>query len=69
VTAYSYEDALSLLKEKVFEGTEPPIIDVVPDVDISELDQNHVIPNMGVPVWRGVWFPLGYQLDTSAHGE
>jgi hypothetical protein len=30
---------------------------VVTDVDISTLDQGHVIPNMNMPLARGVWFP------------
>ena len=34
----------------------PPIRRVVEDVDIKQLDQGHVIPNMDPPVWRGVWF-------------
>ncbi|MGT2501894.1 hypothetical protein ACVOMS_15690 [Bradyrhizobium guangxiense] len=24
---------------------------------IDELDQNHVVPNMGMMLRRGVWFP------------
>ena len=30
---------------------------VVEDVDVRELDQNHVVPNMGIVSNRGVWFP------------
>jgi hypothetical protein len=30
---------------------------IVEDVDVRDLDQNHVVPNMGPPNWRGVWFP------------
>ena len=30
---------------------------VVENVDIRDLDQNHVVPNMTPPNWRGVWFP------------
>lgn len=40
--------------------TTPPLGTVVEDVDISTLDQGHVIPNMRPAVWPGVWFPLGY---------
>jgi hypothetical protein len=39
----------------------PTISRIVPDMDVSTLDQNHVIPNMGVVVWRGIWFPLAFQ--------
>ncbi|MCW2926654.1 MAG: hypothetical protein JWM86_622, partial [Thermoleophilia bacterium] len=34
--------------------------EVTEDVDVRDLDQGHVIPNMGVVVWRGVWYPSGY---------
>jgi hypothetical protein len=30
---------------------------IIPDVDIRLLDQGHVIPNMGLVVDRGVWWP------------
>jgi hypothetical protein len=62
VTAYDVDDAQRLLCERVFEGGElPPIRRLIEDVDISTLDPNHVRPNMGVCVRRGVWFPLGYE--------
>jgi hypothetical protein len=58
VTAYSIEDALSLLAEigrplKL----DKHVVEVIEEVDIRELDQGHVIPNMGPPNFRGVWFP------------
>lgn len=61
VTAYSYEDAIALLQTYMVEEFQqplPPIKTVIADIDISTLDTNHVLPNIGVPVWRGVWFPL-----------
>ena len=62
ITAYDYDDAVALLKERVFSrsGKSPEIISFVEDVDISSLDEKHVKPNMEVPVVRGVWFPKGY---------
>lgn len=58
VTAYDYEDAINLMKESVFaNGDLPPIRNVVEDIDVSKLDERHVRPNMGIPVFRGVWFP------------
>ena len=62
VTAYDYSDALKLLGERIFAGSQTPkIAEVIEDVDISTLDQNHVIPNMEVPAARGIWFPKGYR--------
>jgi hypothetical protein len=58
VTAFDYLDAVQLLRERVFSGKDLPAIgSVIEDVDISTLDDRHVRPNMGVPVWRGVWYP------------
>ncbi|RYE41078.1 MAG: hypothetical protein EOP48_24190 [Sphingobacteriales bacterium] len=31
--------------------------EVVENIDIRDLDQNHVIPNMGVVNRQGMWFP------------
>jgi hypothetical protein len=31
---------------------------VIEDIDVRDLEQNHVAPNMGVVVFRGVWYPL-----------
>jgi hypothetical protein len=33
--------------------------EVVADVDIRTLDQAHVVPNMGLVVRPGVWYPCG----------
>lgn len=61
VTAYDYDDAIAILRKTVFAGVEVPLVEsFVQDVDISGLDQKHVIPNMEAPVWRGVWYPRGY---------
>lgn len=60
VTAYDYDDAIDLLRQRVFNGGEPSVAEVIADVDVSTLDKRHVLPNMGSTVVRGVWFPLGY---------
>jgi hypothetical protein len=61
VTARDYDDAIDILGSTVFRGQAmPPIATVIEDVDISTLDQGHVVLNMEVPVFRGVWFPQGY---------
>ncbi len=58
VTAYSLDDALYLIKEQLCWGRPlPPTRKIIEDVDVSTLDSNHVRPNMGVPIWRGVWYP------------
>jgi hypothetical protein len=60
VTAHDRDDAFALLREKVFGGAEPKVLAIKEDVDLSTLDRNHVVPNMGSPLIRGIWFPLGY---------
>lgn len=62
VTATSEKDAIEILKSKIFSDSDVPAIkEVLRNVQFDELDQNHVIPNMGNSAVRGVWFPLGYE--------
>jgi hypothetical protein len=57
VTAFSQWEA-SELARGVAENLGWPLSgEVVADVDIRELDQEHVIPNMGPPSYHGVWYP------------
>lgn len=61
VTAYSLDDAISLLKEKVFRKQPmPPILNYKENIRVSDLDQNHVVPNIGPISERGIWFPISY---------
>ena len=58
VTAYDYDDAISLLGQRVFVGRQlPEIVGYSEDVDVSGLDPKHVLPNIGVVTVRGIWFP------------
>lgn len=58
VTAYSLEDAISLIaNQDIAISYKPDFSSYKENIDIQELDQNHVIPNMGVCSNRGVWFP------------
>ena len=61
VTAWTIDDAMSLVRHRLFEGGDFLVKDVIEDVDVSTLDANHVLPNMAPPNLRGIWFPLGYQ--------
>jgi hypothetical protein len=57
-TAYSRDDLAVLLDRELFHGDPvPEISELVEDVNIQDLDQGKVIPNMGSPRERGVWFP------------
>lgn len=55
VTAYSVEDALDLLADEGFDLGENP--EMISDIDIRTIDQNHIACNIGPVCFRGVWYP------------
>jgi hypothetical protein len=58
VTGLDLEDCLELIRQQILKGeTLPPVKNVVEDVDVSNLDVNHVLPNIGLVIKRGIWFP------------
>jgi hypothetical protein len=64
VTAYDERDAEALIQDRILKGAPlPPIRKVVADIDVRSLDLGHVAPNMGSVVWRGIWFPTGFEQD------
>ena len=62
VTASSFTEAVSLLRNQVFRSLPmPSIAKSITDVEMFDLDAKHVLPNMGDSSQRGIWFPLGYE--------
>ncbi|MEM9683668.1 MAG: hypothetical protein AAF942_10425 [Pseudomonadota bacterium] len=62
VTAFTQDDALAIVRDLAFGGTNlPRITKLIEDVDVRTLDEGHVRPNMGTVSIRGIWFPLGYE--------
>jgi hypothetical protein len=58
VTAVDEEDALELIRRDLVPDDDlPPVSRVVTDIDVSTLDPGHVLPGVGDPSRRGVWFP------------
>lgn len=58
VTAFSRADAFQLLSSCGYSiASDDPSISVTEGIRVADLDQNHVVPNMGPIVFRGVWFP------------
>lgn len=60
ITAFSIQDAEEILSKKVFNNAPYEIEEVKENIDVSTLDENHILTNMLPPTNRGVWFPLGY---------
>ncbi|HEY0311966.1 MAG TPA: hypothetical protein VGC56_05670 [Allosphingosinicella sp.] len=59
ITAASEADALALLEEAF--GSERQPRHVAPVENATDLDEDHVLPNMGNWLKRGIWYPLGYE--------
>ena len=58
VTAYDLEDAIYLLQTKEFrKRNTPKIASIIVDIDVSTLDADHILPNLGICSNRGIWFP------------
>lgn len=61
VTAWTVDDARLMVSERLLGGRElPHVIALIENVDVSTLDENHVVPNMDPPNERGIWYPRGY---------
>jgi hypothetical protein len=57
VTGFDEHDCLAQIEE-LLEGVPlPPVAKVVPDVDVSSLAGVLRLDRIGVPFWRGVWYP------------
>jgi hypothetical protein len=62
VTAWTIEDPRKLILETgCFGQTLPTVGRLEGDVDITNLDEKHVAPNMAAPNERDIWYPLGFQ--------
>jgi hypothetical protein len=58
ITAYDRSDAERMLHDTVFSiFAERVVAQVVENIDVTTLEKNHVLPNLGNPAVRGVWYP------------
>ncbi len=59
ITAWTYDDAINILKTTLFKNhTIPTIIKVIEDFDLNNLEENHVCTNIVRPSSvRGIWYP------------
>jgi hypothetical protein len=62
ITAWNYDDAISLLDKQIFKGAPiPKVTKFIENIDVSTLDANHILPNIGNPPnVRGIWYPMGF---------
>jgi hypothetical protein len=61
ITAWSLEDAVQIIRALGYGSYlpgDPSSLHVTEGVTMASLDQQHVIPNMGPIVVRGMWFPF-----------
>jgi hypothetical protein len=60
VTGRDELECREIMRARIFDGRALPKVNrVTADVDVSTLGE-HVLANMEPPIWRGIWFPLGY---------
>lgn len=60
VTAHSLVDAISIIRALGYGAYLPSDeseLRVHNDVKVEDLDQRHIVPNMGAIVVRGMWYP------------
>lgn len=59
VTAFSLTDALRILEDAGYSlPQDRTTLRVTERVRISDLDQSHIVPNIGPMVVRGIWYPF-----------
>lgn len=58
VTSYNLADAIRIISlERDVYRMEPDFEGIACDITLRDIDENHVVPNMGSIVNRGIWFP------------
>jgi hypothetical protein len=58
ITAFDYDDALNIMRRFMLRENETPIFRrVIENVDMTTIEDENVFCNLGVPIWRGVWYP------------
>jgi hypothetical protein len=61
VTANDLNEAKKIIRDQVFKGKPLPKIKTCSeDIDISKIENEHILLNMGNSAKRGIWYPLGY---------
>lgn len=69
VTAYSLDDALEIVCQYLYEympmphegESLPPVSTITEGIDVSTIERKHF--GLGVPIWRGIWYPPIFHWD------
>ena len=59
ITAYSEDEAKAIFASAF--GSDLRLASVQPIAALDEIEQNHVSPNMGNFLIRGIWYPQGFE--------
>jgi hypothetical protein len=59
VTAIDPDDVRRILGESDYVSESGAVIDSIREVAFEDIEQNHVVPNMGNFFMRGIWYPRG----------
>jgi len=57
VTAFTDDDAIQLVSQKIDPELKNSIATVKQLLSLNEITDEHILPNMGNELVRGVWFP------------
>lgn len=57
ITAFDVSDAMALMHRCFPETEKLTVKSIRENIPVSDLDQFHVVPNMGNVAVRGIWFP------------
>jgi hypothetical protein len=59
VTAFSLVDALHIIEDAGYDlPKDRSILRITEGIRVDDLDEHHIVPNMGPIVVRGMWFPF-----------
>jgi hypothetical protein len=59
VTAFSLNDAFQIIQDAGFKlPDDRSVLRITEGIKVSDLDQPHVVKNMGPIVVRGMWYPF-----------
>ena len=63
ITAYSYDDAISIIEGLLFKDSGIPAVkSYIENFDVSTITDLHIRPNLLPSTFRGIWYPGGFSI-------